>query len=110
MQLIQHSISSVVLLAARMTPECCRQLDLSSATSVLEFWLRKNSESRLKYQEKFIQKVTEVEEVSLRGNGLRKQVTKAKEGPWELRREKVAAPVQEGRRRSGGKAWKCSQK
>ena len=36
----------------------------------------------------FIEKVTEVEEVSYRSHGLKKQATKAKEGPLEPRRKR----------------------
>ena len=58
-------------------------------------WLRKNLKPRLKYKQKFIWKVTEVEEVSCGGSeapglhGLRKQVTEAKEGPWNLGERKA---------------------
>ena len=69
------------------------------SNSILEFWLRKNSESRLKYKENFILKLTEVEEVSRRRNGLRKQVTEAKEGPLELRRQRGRENV------PGGRGW-----
>ena len=58
-----------------------------------EFWLRMNSEPRLRYKQKFIYKVTEVEVSPGRSepaglHGLWKQVTEAKEGPLELRRKK----------------------
>ena len=42
---------------------------------------------RPKYKRRFIQKVTEVEEVSGRINGLRKQDTEAKKGSLELNKE-----------------------
>ena len=48
------------------------------------------------YKRKFIQKVTEVEEVTYRRNGLRKQVTEAKEGPLESRRKREARKTRLG--------------
>ena len=75
------------------------RLDPDSATLVLEFWLGKNSEEESNSMRKFIWKVTEVEEVSSRRNGLWKQVTEANEGPSELRR------AQGKRNLPGGKRW-----
>lgn len=57
-------------------------LVLDSTTSGLEFWLGKNSEPTLVYL--FIYKITEMEEVICRRNGLMKQVIEVKEGPLEF--------------------------
>nr|KAF6382447.1 hypothetical protein mPipKuh1_008827 [Pipistrellus kuhlii] len=60
------------------------RLVLGSAILVLEFWLGKNSESRLKTMRAFICKITEVEDIICRINGLRKQVIELRKGPWSL--------------------------
>ena len=57
-------------------------------------WCLSSTEERIQnhdsnYKRKFIQKVTEVEEVICRRNGLRKQVTEAKEEPLKPRRKKA---------------------
>ena len=66
---------------------CGVRPDIGSTTSVPEFWLRKNSEPSLKLLRESLFRNHKVEEVSCRGNSLRKQVTEAKEGPLELRRK-----------------------
>lgn len=57
--------------------------DLGSATSVLEFCLKRIESQGSNYKRKFIQEVTEVGEMSCRGSGLSKHVTEAKEGALE---------------------------
>lgn len=53
---------------------CGVKPDICSTTLVLEFWLRKNSEPRLGYKRKFIQKVTEVEVTQLSCMGSRSKL------------------------------------
>ena len=61
--------------------------DLSSATSVLEFRLRKSSELSLKLQGK-----GHLESHIGRRSGLRKPVTEAKRRPLEFRRDRPGTP------------------
>ena len=78
--------------------------DLSSWTLVLEFWLRKNSHSRLKYKQKFIYKITEAE-VGHGMLGLKKQLQGKRKGPWSLGKRKAERiNLWEG---SGGKVLVC---
>ena len=59
---------------------------------MLEFWLRIQSQYS-NYKRKFICNATDIEEVSGRRNGLRKQVTEVKEGPLKFRKEKCKGPI-----------------
>ena len=66
---------------------------------VLEFWLGKNPEQILKYKQKFIEKVTEVEEVSQLSyvgseNKLQRQI---KKGLWTLRERTKACAWTKGK-------------
>ena len=79
--------------------DCWVRPDLSSAPSVNEFWLRKNSELRLKLYEKVYLESHRGRGMNCRRNEVRKQVTEAKERALELRREKGKAP---GGRKGGG--------
>ena len=74
-------------------------MGLGSATSVAEFWLRDNSEPRLKYKQVYLEipRGRKSEPAGL--YGLRKQVTEAKEGPLELgERKQGCSHLREGER------------
>ena len=91
-----------------MASECHQWLDLGSATSVLEFWLRKNSEPRLKLQEKVYLESRTGRKSEPVGCRFRKQVTQAEEGPLELRKDKGKANRPGGRPggRKNAEGWR----
>ena len=73
-----------------VTLSICFYLFIFLATSILEFWLRKNSEPRLKYKQNFYLESHRGGRSEPAGlHGLRKHVTKAKEGPLELKRKQA---------------------